>query len=478
MNEHHAHCDRQVSASYLASSAAASASAAAAAANSAAASAKVAQVSKLCWKGEWSASVAYEKNDVVEYEGSSYVAIDCSTNILPTDAAHWELLAAKGDTGATGPQGPQGPQGATGPQGIQGDVGPQGPQGAAGPQGIQGDTGPQGPQGATGATGPQGPQGATGPQGPAGAVSNDQLALANIRLLLNSNVASGALVSGYQWEFATDEWGASSTNETYAGSGPCYYHNQSPAESRISSGTPSVPTGTITAGSAANFNDNSIGTTCTIGSLANLTDVQFARIDFGSTKTLTKIEVKNLVTSWVSGLYVVFKAWYSADGSSWTQLGANFSLANGTTPENFTRTGSVSARYIALTGNGNWASDTVTLADLSGYEAGAALDMTLIPGSSVDVVSAPSFIDAYFLYKDDCGTAVLGTDLTVELSRDGGTTWSVGTLSNLLSYDGVYSFVKARADVSGQPSGSSMKLRIKSLNNKAQRVAAPAIYAE
>jgi hypothetical protein len=53
-------------------------------------------------------------------------------------------------------------------------------------------------------------------------MARDQIAATNLRLLLASSVASGALVQGYQWEFATDEWGATSTNETYAGSGPAF----------------------------------------------------------------------------------------------------------------------------------------------------------------------------------------------------------------------------------------------------------------
>lgn len=107
-------------------------------------------------------------------------------------------------------------------------------------------------------------------------------------------------------------------------------------------------------------------------------------------------------------------------------------------------------------------------------------NMTLV-SPAVSVSAAPTFMDAYFLWKDDSGSAVLGTDLTVEVSRDGGATWTTAALTNLTpsaGFDGTYAAIKARADVSGQPSGTSLKTRIKSLNNKVQRVAAPAIYAE
>jgi len=151
------------------------------------------------WQGPWDSTTAYILNDVVEHNGSSYVAVADNANQDPaTSPTCWELMAQKGNTGATGAQGPQGPtgatgaqgpagpQGATGPagpigpqgpqglQGLMGAVGAQGPQGPAGPKGDKGDvgaTGPagsQGPQGPAGATGAQGPQGLQGPQGPQG----------------------------------------------------------------------------------------------------------------------------------------------------------------------------------------------------------------------------------------------------------------------------------------------------------------------
>ena len=119
-------------------------------------------------------SASYATNDVVTYNGSTYVAIAANqgpNNTTPdVTPSAWTLMAEAGATGpagpAGGPPGPQGPQGPTGLTGATGATGPQGPTGPAGPQGPQG---PTGLTGATGATGPQGPTGPAGPQGPAGA---------------------------------------------------------------------------------------------------------------------------------------------------------------------------------------------------------------------------------------------------------------------------------------------------------------------
>lgn len=98
----------------------------------------------MVWRGTWSGSTAYVKNDGTSYNGSSYIALDAvgpSATPPPSDTTNWGLLAqagATGPTGATGPAGPQGPTGATGPQGTTGATGPQGPIGATGPTGPAG----------------------------------------------------------------------------------------------------------------------------------------------------------------------------------------------------------------------------------------------------------------------------------------------------------------------------------------------------
>lgn len=86
-------------------------------------------------KGAYNSATQYEKNDVVTYQGSSYVSLQATKGNTPTNATYWQLLASKGDTGEKGDTGAQGPQG------IQGERGPQGEQGIQGIQGVQGATG-------------------------------------------------------------------------------------------------------------------------------------------------------------------------------------------------------------------------------------------------------------------------------------------------------------------------------------------------
>lgn len=164
--------------------------------------------SSLNWQGAWSGSTAYAVGAAVSYLGSSYVALIANTNVLPTNATDWALIAqvgatgAAGATGQTGAQGPTGNTGATGPQGTPGTTGATGATGSAGAAatiavgttttGAAGSSAsvsnsgssnaavfdftiPRGDTGATGATGSQGPKGdtgSTGPQGPSGGSTN------------------------------------------------------------------------------------------------------------------------------------------------------------------------------------------------------------------------------------------------------------------------------------------------------------------
>jgi hypothetical protein len=51
---------------------------------------------KFKWKGTYSGATAYTVDDVVEYNGSSYICILASTGNLPTNATYFEQMSEKG----------------------------------------------------------------------------------------------------------------------------------------------------------------------------------------------------------------------------------------------------------------------------------------------------------------------------------------------------------------------------------------------
>ena len=71
------------------------------------------------WQGAYDGGTAYVIDDVVSYNGTSYICTASSTGNLPTDTDYWDVVSSKGDQGD---QGIQGEQGVQGEQGISGEV--------------------------------------------------------------------------------------------------------------------------------------------------------------------------------------------------------------------------------------------------------------------------------------------------------------------------------------------------------------------
>jgi hypothetical protein len=92
-------------------------------------------------RGAWAIGTAYLLLDIVNYNGSSYIAVAASTGVEPdTDnGSHWVLIAAKG---AQGIQGLPGTNGAKGDKGDQGNQGNPGNDGASGSNAYTNTTAP------------------------------------------------------------------------------------------------------------------------------------------------------------------------------------------------------------------------------------------------------------------------------------------------------------------------------------------------
>ncbi|MQB20555.1 hypothetical protein DXT90_07900 [Agrobacterium tumefaciens] len=261
-----------------------------------------------------------------------------------------------------------------------------------------------------------------------------------------------------------DETGvATKTNATYDATND-WYAPTSAAGVRITGATPTTPLG----GTPTNINDNTPSTTSSaaIGNLSSVADINariFAKLDFGSVQSMTKIEAKAL--SFTAGGGSTFLGlYYSSDGTTWTQLGSNLSIT--TTPTDFTREGAFTARYVAVIFAQVQVSTTCVIGDLNAYGVGAISNMTLV-SVAYPLASVPTTA-RMTLQTVEFDTATPNTDFVAEFSRDGGTTWTAAnlTLSPYLVV-GNYKMYEAQPfSVTGQPSGSSMKWQIRTLTNK------------
>lgn len=63
-------------------------------------------------KGKYENSTRYNRLDVVQHNGSGYIAThDNLQDIIPGESDDWMLLAERGAEGNPGPEGPEGPSG-------------------------------------------------------------------------------------------------------------------------------------------------------------------------------------------------------------------------------------------------------------------------------------------------------------------------------------------------------------------------------
>ena len=116
------------------------------------------------------------------------------------------------------------------------------------------------------------------------------------------------------------------------------------------------------------------------------------------------------------------------------------------------------------TSNATW-----TISELEFYEAGSVENMTLL--SDAFTAETVPTIGRIHIQVAPQEVFTLNTDLTAEISRDGGTTFSAATLVQTATLaDGTIAYEDNNVNISGQPSGSQMKYRIKTLNSKELRI--------
>ena len=95
-------------------------------------------------------------------------------------------------------------------------------------------------------------------------------------------------------------------------------------------------------------------------------------------------------------------------------------------------------------------------------------DMTLVSNSTT-AEATPTSGDLVMTYTNGAGTATVNTDLKAYISRDNGTTWTQATLSSE-GTTGSHTILTAHnVDISSQPSGTSMRYKIETLNQSASK---------
>lgn len=162
----------------------------------------------------------------------------------------------------------------------------------------------------------------------------------------------------------------------------------------------------------------------------------------------------------------------SADGSSWTTLwsGPITNTAAGGQVFSVTSGIDISAAYRyhrvnVATGN----SFAARCAELEFFEPPSEQAMVLV--SSAFTASTTPVAARAVLLVDPQEAITLNTDLIAEISRDDGTTWTAGTLTYEADYDpNVQIMATDEIDLTGQPSGTQVRIRVRTPTSKSVQV--------
>ncbi len=311
-------------------------------------------------------------------------------------------------------------------------------------------------------------------------VARNNILLNAFRIAINGglsvlNMADG-IVDEFEDETGVDTGG--STNETYDATGDLYTNKEITAYTN--SGGQGNRTGSIT-----------VTTTVTLagGTINNLVDGGFA--DNNSDSAPFNVQT-------VAGLYIKFDfgvgaskvideakfyqsgstshgtwKWQGSDNdSSWTDIGGTFSLQGDTSglPALTTLNGNITGyRYYRLLGVSGSTNLSPWNREIEFQIGEATKDMTLI-SNSVTAETADPTEARIVLFEEDVVSITENTDLKAYASRDGGTTWTQITLADEGDFGTGKRILAGTADISGQPTGTSMKYKIDTLNTKLLRL--------
>ena len=101
--------------------------------------------------------------------------------------------------------------------------------------------------------------------------------------------------------------------------------------------------------------------------------------------------------------------------------------------------------------------------------ASSPANMTLISNAQT-AAAAPTTGRIMVLDEASTGTTTINSDIKAYISRDNGTTYSLVTLTDDGEYDTGKRMLSGSVDISGQPSGTSMRYKIETLNQGATKI--------
>ncbi|SMQ65822.1 hypothetical protein SAMN06295905_1325 [Devosia lucknowensis] len=140
-------------------------------------------------------------------------------------------------------------------------------------------------------------------------------------------------------------------------------------------------------------------------------------------------------------------------------------LATGLSGSDYNRFYKVSANEAAVANASGYTATAGTLALIRQIEVQTGSNNAIVRSAAFTAAAVPTKMKALINVRE-ADAAVAGTDYFLDCSRDGGTTWTAMVLTERYTSGNLRVVEAAETDVSSQPSGTAVRWRFKTLNNK------------
>lgn len=194
---------------------------------------------------------------------------------------------------------------------------------------------------------------------------------------------------------------------------------------------------------------------------------KYLRFDFGSGNAKYIDEVK--IYQQTGGSFGTWKWQGSNDASTWVDVSGNLTWSTGSSPlvETLTHpSGAAAYRYYQKIGVSSTINDFfISEFDFKLTAGSPGVNNLTVKSTGLTAAAAPSSMKVVARVKET-GSVTLNTDLIISVSRDGGTTFSNATMSSRFTANNLHVIESAATSVTSQPSGTSVKWKVTTANNK------------
>ena len=239
-------------------------------------------------------------------------------------------------------------------------------------------------------------------------------------------------------------------------------------------GTANLTTAMCTESGLVSFNSTNMldGSTTSYAFHTDSSGVgSYMQIDFGSGKSYSLRRSGYFMETNVNAIW---KMQWSDDASTWTDWDSGNTFGGQPTSGGAWHYSGTPANVLGMT-HRYWRTYKTSVAAggnhhtelaFEVYDADAINDMSVV-STATTADAVPTKGNVVVTYTNGAGTAVVGTDLKMYVSRDDGTTYTEATLSSEGTTGGHTILSAHDIDISSQPSGTSMRWKITTHNQSA-----------